>query len=183
MATQMRIKQFSVEALIPYAKNARTHSPAQVNQIAASIEEFGFTNPVLVDGGAEIIAGHGRVLAALQLGLDKVPCIVLDHLSDAQKRAYVLADNRLALNAGWDVNLLGAELIDLGSLDFGLDVIGFTDSQLEKLGVGGGESTGANVVEIGGARNLLLIECEDEDSLAALFDEMSGRGVQCKILD
>ena len=102
--------------LIPYARNPRTHSDAQVAQIAASIREFGWTNPVLVDGANGIIAGHGRVLAARKLGLDRVPVIELAHMSDAQKRAYVLADNQLALNAGWDEALLRLELADLSEL-------------------------------------------------------------------
>jgi ParB-like chromosome segregation protein Spo0J len=96
-------------SLIPFARNARTHSDAQVAQIAASIHEYGWTNPVLVDGSSGIIAGHGRVLAARKLGMDAVPVIELAHLTEAQKRAYVLADNKLALNAGWDEDLLGIE--------------------------------------------------------------------------
>ena len=102
--------------LIPYARNPRTHSDAQVAQIAASIREFGWTNPVLVDGANGIIAGHGRVLAARKLGLERVPVIELAHMSEAQKRAYVLADNQLALNAGWDEALLRLELADLSDL-------------------------------------------------------------------
>ena len=98
----------SVDGLIPYARNARTHSEAQIAQIAGSIREFGFTNPVLLDGENGILAGHGRVLAARQLGMDQVPCIELAHLSAAQRRAYILADNKLALNAGWDEALLEA---------------------------------------------------------------------------
>ena len=95
------------DALIPYARNARTHSPEQISQIAASIREFGFTNPVLTDGRNGIIAGHGRVLAAQKLGMPEVPIIDLAHLTDAQKRAYILADNKLALNAGWDDDQIG----------------------------------------------------------------------------
>jgi ParB-like chromosome segregation protein Spo0J len=102
--------------LIPYARNPRTHSDALVTQIAASIREFGWTNPVLVDGENGIIAGHGRVLAARKLGLERVPVIELTHMSEAQRRAYVLADNQLALNAGWDDELLRLELADLHEL-------------------------------------------------------------------
>ena len=97
-----KLQRVSVETLIPYAKNARTHSDEQVAQIAGSIREFGFNNPVLVDKDHTIIAGHGRVLAARKLGLNDVPVIVLDHLSESQRKAYVLADNRIALNSGWD---------------------------------------------------------------------------------
>ncbi|MGC9239811.1 MAG: site-specific DNA-methyltransferase [Acidithiobacillus sp.] len=119
------IKSVAVESLIPYARNARTHSDEQVAQIAASIKEFGWTNPILVDGDKGIIAGHGRVLAARKLGLQQVPCIELSHLSEAQKRAYILADNQLALNAGWDTELLKIELQDLDAADFDLSLLGF----------------------------------------------------------
>lgn len=120
-------------ALIPYANNARTHTEAQVRKIAASIREFGFTNPVLTDGRKGIVAGHGRVLAAKQLGLDEIPAIELSHLTAAQRRAYVLADNRLALDAGWDDELLAAELGDLKDEDFDLSLTGFDDKELDKL--------------------------------------------------
>jgi DNA modification methylase len=119
--------------LIPYARNPRTHSDAQVAQIAASIREFGWTNPVLVDGANGIIAGHGRVLAARKLGLERVPVIELAHMSEAQKRAYVVADNQLALNAGWDEALLRLELADLSELGFDLGLIGFGEGELERL--------------------------------------------------
>lgn len=119
--------------LIPYARNSRTHSDEQVGQIAASIREFGFTNPVLIDGDNGIIAGHGRIMAASRLKLDEVPCIVLDYLTDAQKKAYVIADNKLALNAGWDDELLSLELSELESLDFDLSLLGFSDDELSSL--------------------------------------------------
>ena len=125
--------------LIPYARNPRTHSDAQVAQIAASIREFGWTNPVLVDGESGIIAGHGRVLAARKLGLEQVPVIELAHMSEAQKRAYVLADNQLALNAGWDDELLRLELADLSELGFDLGLIGFGEGELERLLAGSKE--------------------------------------------
>ena len=127
------IEPVSVETLIPYARNSRTHSDAQVAQIAASIKEFGFTNPVLIDQGVGIIAGHGRVLAARKLGLPEVPCIRLGHLTDAQKRAYVIVDNKLALNAGWDTEMLKVEFADLHELGFDLDLIGFSDDELADL--------------------------------------------------
>jgi DNA modification methylase len=126
--------------LIPYARNPRTHSGAQVAQIAASVREFGWTNPVLVDGANGIIAGHGRVLAARKLGLERVPVIELAHMSEAQKRAYVLADNQLALNAGWDEALLRLELADLSELGFDLGLIGFGPGELEQLLSGDGRT-------------------------------------------
>jgi DNA modification methylase len=119
--------------LIPYARNSRTHSDEQVAQIAASIKEFGFTNPALVDDEGGIIAGHGRVKAAHLLGLETVPTIKLGHLSPTQRKAYVIADNRLALNAGWDTSMLSLELAELKSEDFSLDLLGFDDDELEKL--------------------------------------------------
>lgn len=120
-------------SLIPYAKNSRTHSDQQIQQVAASIREFGFTNPVLIDEQDSIIAGHGRVLAAQLLGLDDVPCIVLDGLSETQKQAYVIADNKLALNAGWDAELLRLELLDLQDADFDMDLTGFSTEELDGL--------------------------------------------------
>jgi DNA modification methylase len=131
MADHIEMK--SVEELIPYSKNARTHSESQVAQIANSIIEFGFTNPVLIDGNKGIIAGHGRLMAALKLNLLEVPVITLDHLSEAQKRAYIIADNKLAENAGWDEDILASELHDLKEENFDLDLIGFEDQELEKL--------------------------------------------------
>ncbi len=129
----MQIEQIGIATLIPFAKNSRTHSDAQVAQIAASIREFGFTNPVLIDEANGIIAGHGRVMAARKLKLTEVPCIRLSHLSDAQKRAYVIADNKLALNAGWDEAMLKLELADLKALDFDLDLTGFDTDEIEAL--------------------------------------------------
>src|SRR5215469_2406305 len=128
-----RIERWPLDKLIPYARNPRTHSGAQVAQIAASISEFGFNNPILVDTNAGIIAGHGRLLAARKLQLQQVPVIVLDHLSETQKRAYILADNKLALNAGWDEDLLGLELNALRDLDFNLDLTGFDDDELARF--------------------------------------------------
>jgi len=111
--------------LIPYVSNSRTHSQDQINQVAASIKEFGFTNPVLIDDQCGIIAGHGRVMAAKKLGIEEVPCIVLVGLTDAQKKAYVIADNQLALNAGWDLDMLKLEVESLQDMDFDTDLLGF----------------------------------------------------------
>jgi ParB-like chromosome segregation protein Spo0J len=122
-----------IEALIPYARNARTHSDAQIAQIAGSIREFGFTNPVLIDDAGGIIAGHGRVLGARQLGMDQVPTITLTGLSEAQRRAYVIADNKLALNAGWDPELLRLELGELTLAGFDLSLTGFGDIELKDI--------------------------------------------------
>jgi ParB-like chromosome segregation protein Spo0J len=130
----MQITQRKTADLIPYVNNARTHSEQQVLQIAASIKEFGFNSPVLVDGENGIIAGHGRVLAAKKLNLDEVPTIELKHLTKTQKKAYILADNRLALNSGWDNDLLALELGELSDDGFDLDLLGFDVGELEVLG-------------------------------------------------
>jgi len=128
-----KIEQRSVAKLIPYASNSRTHSDAQVAQIAASIKEFGWTNPILVSGDNSIIAGHGRLMAARKLDMQEVPVIVLDHLSKAQQRALVIADNQLALNAGWDTDMLKAEIADLNLDGFNLDILGFSDAELKEF--------------------------------------------------
>lgn len=126
-------KMVKTTDLIPYARNSRTHSEAQVAKIAASIKEFGFLNPIIIDGESGIIAGHGRVMAANKLGLQSVPCIEAAHLSEAQKRAYVIADNRLALDAGWDNDLLKIELQDLDANGFDLSLTGFDVGELTAL--------------------------------------------------
>jgi len=116
-----------VDDLIPYINNARTHTDEQITQVAASIKEFGFTNPVLIDGKGGIIAGHGRVMAAKKLGIDEVPCIELSNLSKAQRKAYVIADNQLALNSGWDLDMLKIEIQGLQEVDFDISILGFDD--------------------------------------------------------
>jgi ParB family chromosome partitioning protein len=127
----MQIEQIETEKLIPYARNSRTHSDEQISQIMASIKEFGFTNPVLIDEEGLIIAGHGRTVAAQRLGMKTVPTVRLTHLTPAQKKAYVIADNKLALNAGWDLEFLKIELLDLQSEDFDLSLTGFDDDEVK----------------------------------------------------
>lgn len=126
-------KTVSTDSLIPYARNSRTHSDEQVAQIAASIKEFGFTNPILIDGQGGIIAGHGRVMAARKLGIGEVPCITLDHMTDTQKRAYIIADNKLALNAGWDDEMLRVEFAELEDMCFDLELTGFSLDEIDDL--------------------------------------------------
>lgn len=126
-------KEASVADLIPYARNSRTHSDEQVAQIAASIREFGFLNPVIVDSDNGIIAGHGRILAARKLGIEQVPTVEASHLTEPQKRAYIIADNKLALNAGWDDELLKVEFQELGVMDFDLTLTGFTVEEMDGL--------------------------------------------------
>jgi len=127
----MKRPQRKVNELIPYINNSRTHSDAQIGQIAASIREFGWTNPILIDGENGIIAGHGRLKAAMLLGMEEVPVIELSHLSETQKKAYIIADNKLAMNAGWDMELLKLEISELEDKDFNLDLLGFDPSELQ----------------------------------------------------
>lgn len=129
----MQIIDKSIDELIPYCNNSRTHDESQILQIASSIKEFGFTNPVLIDEDNGIIAGHGRVLAARKLGINKVPSIKLSHLTDIQKKAYIIADNKIALNAGWDEELLKNEIEQLIANDFDIDLIGFSDEEIDNL--------------------------------------------------
>ena len=127
------IEYLPTDSLIPYARNSRTHSDAQVAQVAGSIREFGFTNPVLIDSQDGIIAGHGRVLAALKLKMDSVPCIRLSHLTETQRKAYIIADNKLALNSGWDTEMLLLEFSDLEAAEFDMELLGFSDEELDAM--------------------------------------------------
>lgn len=139
MSDGYAIEYLPIAELVPYAKNARTHSDEQIAQIAASIREFGWTNPVLIDGHNGIVAGHGRVRAARTLGIHQVPCLRLDFMDEEQRRAYVLADNQLATQAGWDTDLLRGELLDLRELGFDLSLAGFDPLEVEDLLRGTGE--------------------------------------------
>ena len=131
--SRLQVQVWSIDRLLPYIRNARTHTDQQVAQVAASIREFGWTNPILVAADGTIIAGHARLAAARKLKMTEVPVIVLDHLTEAQRRALVLADNRLALDAGWDEEMLRVELASLQEDGFDLDIVGFTDEELEDL--------------------------------------------------
>lgn len=133
MEKEMQYYLADVSELIPYVRNARTHSEAQVSQIAASIREFGFLSPILVAEDNTILAGHGRIAAALKLGLKKIPCVKENHLTETQKRAYIIADNKLSLNAGWDSELLAVELSELEGADFNLDLLGFDEAELSSI--------------------------------------------------
>ena len=130
---QIRMRPMATESLTPYARNSRTHSEKQIKQIAASIKEFGFTNPILIDSDSGIIAGHGRVMAAQSMGIEEVPCIMLSHLTDRQKRAYVIADNKISDNAGWDADMLALELADLTEEEFDMSPVGFEENELKTI--------------------------------------------------
>lgn len=130
-----KYENVSIDKLIPYENNARTHSAEQIDKIVRSIEEFGFINPVLIDGDFGIIAGHGRVMAAKKMGMAEVPCLFIEDLTEAQKKAYILADNKLALDAGWDDELLRIEIGELQAMDFDISITGFdlADFELEQF--------------------------------------------------
>jgi DNA modification methylase len=133
MVTTTKFELVSIDKLVPYANNARTHSPAQINKLRSSLREFGFINPVIIDRDLGIIAGHGRVLAAREEGISEVPCVYADHLTEAQKKAYIIADNRMAMDAGWDEEMLRIEIESLQADAFDLALTGFDEKELSKL--------------------------------------------------
>lgn len=131
--TATEFQLVSADKLIPYANNSRTHSKEQILKLRSSLREFGFINPIIIDKNFNVIAGHGRLTATKEENFDKVPCIFADHMTDAQKKAYILADNRMALDAGWDSELLAIEMEGLQNLGFNLDLTGFDDSEIADL--------------------------------------------------
>lgn len=173
-----KIERRAIEELIPYARNSRTHSDAQVAQIAASIKEWGWTMPILIDEAGGIIAGHGRLMAARSLGHTEVPVVVASGWSDAKKRAYVIADNKLALNAGWDQELLKVEIADLESMGADLSLLGFDSNELaslfdekeEELK----EETYAEVFNV-------IVECVDEQEQEKVFNKLDTEGYKCRV--
>jgi len=175
-------KTAKVADLIPYARNSRTHSDAQVSKIAASIKEFGFLNPIIVDGDNGIIAGHGRVMAAQKLGLDTLPTIEAGHLTDAQRRAYIIADNRLALDAGWDNELLKVELQDLGEANFDLTLTGFELGEMAILFDELPNEENDDQKQIDVPENQMLLTFESEMVLQDWFDRAEKEGIKCKLL-
>lgn len=178
----LQIEYKKIDDLIPYIKNSRTHSPQQIQQLAASIKEFGWTNPILLDGDNGIIAGHGRLAAARLLNQSEVPTIQLNGLNENQKRAYIIADNKLALNAGWDIEFLNLEIKDLQDAGFDLNLMGFSAEELKEFAPN--EDKVIEDMDIKDeSRNLLMIECISEHELQNLFEEMQERGFECKILN
>ena len=179
-----QIEQIATAELIPYARNARTHSEQQVQQIAGSIQEFGFCNPVLIDAANGIIAGHGRVMAAQLLKLESVPCLRLSHLTDAQKRAYVLADNRIALSSGWDEEMLANELSDLHADEFDMALLGFDADELAKLlEFESGEPPETEVPESNYSEQFgVIVVCETEAAQESAFNALQSQGFNCKVV-
>lgn len=179
-SVDLKIVYRDPKELVPYVDNARTHSNEQIRQIAASIKEFGFNDPVELDGDKGIISGHGRVQAALLLGLDRIPTVDLHGLTEPQKKAYILATNRIALSAGWDDDLLRAEFDDLKTEGFDLSLTGFDDIQIKKID---GSLTEADIQEVSTAERFeLKAICDDESDLQSLFDELTARGIKCELL-
>jgi len=167
--TEPQIVSVGVDKLVPYKKNTRRHDERQIEQIIASITEFGFTNPLLIDGKNEIIAGHGRYFAAVKMGMSTVPCIVLKHLSKKQCRAYAIADNKLTLNATWEEDLLMEELNALRDEDYDLSLTGFEDDELERILNGGGwnpdfdNGGGDDTDDAGDGFVMVHVKCKSED--------------------
>lgn len=165
--------------LIPYVNNSRTHSDEQITQVASSIKEFGFTNPILVDEDGGIIAGHGRLMASKKLGLDEVPTITLHGLTDAQKKAYVIADNKLALNSDWDYEQLQNEINRLAEQDFNLELLGFDQQELAKLF---DEQEEVELVEQEYSESFsIIIDCEDEQEQERIFNKLDTEGYKCRV--
>lgn len=175
----------TLDKLVPFARNSRTHSPAQVAQIAASIREWGFTNPILIDERDTILAGHGRLAAATKLGMAEVPVIVARNWTESQKRAYVIADNKLAMNSGWNSELLAVELKDLAMAGFDLIKTGFEGDELAGLlgDMHAAETPEEIAPAIDDVKFLLLVEVANESEQAKLFDELKTRGLDCKVMN
>ena len=179
-----KVERRSVASLVPYARNPRTHSPDQVDQLAASIREWGWTVPVLIDEQGGLLAGHGRVLAAKKLGLAEIPVMVAEGWSEAQKRAYVIADNKLTLNGGWDDELLKVELDELGALDFDLALTGFS---LDEVGALSGDAPGPGGIETPGAGAYkeqygVIVVCSSETDQAEIYERLKGEGLIVKVV-
>ena len=170
-----------IDDLIPYARNSRTHSEMQINQLAAAIKEFGFRGAILIDGDNGIIAGHGRVLACKKLGMTEIPTVDGSDMTDAQRKAYVIADNKIALNAGWDYEMLNIEFAELKEEGFNTDLLAFDEKELQMFD----ESEGApsDPVEDDGNKNMIVVECISEREAEKLFEELKERGYECKLMN
>ena len=174
-------KVVSTDSLIPYAMNSRTHSDKQIDQIAASIKEFGFLNPVIVDGENGIIAGHGRVMAAKKLGMAELPVVEAKHLTEAQKKAYVIADNKLAMNADWDYDVIRAEINVLDEFKFNLDLLGFNESELDEIVNGWSSDIALPESPKETKDSKIVITCRDidkDDLLGVIEKAVSDSGIE-----
>lgn len=173
MAKIAEVQEVAVAELRPYERNAKTHSKEQVAKIAASIEEFGFLSPCLIDRDKNIIAGHGRMLAAIDLGLETVPCVFIEGLTEAQRRAYILADNRLTELGDWDMDLVNEELADLLEMDFDIELTGFDFEQEEE--------TETKSVELKDDEFQIIIDCVSEEDAREKYEILVKEGIECRI--
>jgi ParB family transcriptional regulator, chromosome partitioning protein len=186
--TDLSIEYKSVDDLIPYVNNSRTHSDEQVTQVAASIKEFGFTNPILIDENNGIIAGHGRLMAAKKLKLEQVPTITLEGLTDAQRKAYVIADNKLALNAEWDFDLLKIEIESLQEDDFKLDLLGFDVDELngvlgfDDIAEEDEEEPEQDYEDKYKEQYGVIIMCKSAEEQEKIFNKMQQNGYEVKVV-
>ena len=176
----LSIEYKSTGELIPYVNNSRTHSEQQVQQVAASIKEFGFTNPILIDHDGGIIAGHGRLQAAQLLKLDEVPTITLEGLTEAEKKAYVIADNKLALNSGWDFELLKVELENIAN-EIDISVLGFDDQELANIIDGLNEEPPELKEESYESVFNIVVKCNDETHQERVYNELESKGYECQV--
>ena len=177
----LKIDYLSASDLVPYENNSRTHSKEQVEQIKRSMTEFGFTNPILIDENNGIIAGHGRLQAAQELGIKLVPTILLEGLTEAQRKAYVIADNKLALNAGWDLDVLKLEIELLGSMDFDLDILGFDEQELSGLFDPLQEDNPELKEESYSQVFNIIVNCENEAHQERVYNELIEKGYECQV--
>lgn len=183
--TTLKIIYRRINELKQHENNARTHSTEQIEQIVNSINEFGWTNPILIDEYDVIIAGHGRLEAAIKLGIEDVPCIILSGLSETQKRAYLIADNQLALNAGWNLDILQSEIEALKLDNFDIDLLGFNQSDLDKIFPNEvSEINHDNYLLDKSLENKIIVEIEvkSESEQEQLYNEMKERGYTCRLL-
>lgn len=176
----MKIEYKDINDLIPYVNNTRTHSEEQINQIASSIKEFGFTNPVLIDKNNGLIAGHGRVMGAKKLGLKEVPTITLENLTEAQKKAYIIADNKIALNAGWDEELLKIELQSLQEMDFDYSNLGF-DFEFDIEEISDNNEINLDNNKEYKEKFMIIIDCDSELQQEEIFYNLTNQGIKCRV--
>jgi len=177
-----KVERRKVSDLLPYARNSRTHSDAQVAQIAASIREWGWTMPILVDEAGNVIAGHGRIMAAQKLGIEDVPCMTASGWSEAKRRAYVIADNKLAINSAWDMDLLKIEMQEIDGLGFNLELTGFDVAEMTALF--DDEPSNEDLPEQKDLQATfeVAVECKDETEQETVFNLLTQKGYTCRIL-
>lgn len=170
-----------IDDLIPYARNSRTHSEEQINHLASLIKEFGFRGAILVDGENGIITGHGRVMACKKLGMTEIPTVDGSDMTPAQRKAYIIADNKVALGAGWDIQMLNLELEELEGEGFDINLLGFDEKELKMFD--SDEADIDNTIQDDGNKNMVVVECITEKEAEKLFEELKNRGFDCKLMN